>query len=153
MRRTKEKKNQQGFTLIELMVVVTVMGIVGVVVVPEFNTILQRSRLTADISTIKTAQGMVDYYHQDNNSWPGTTVQEVINTLADQAYLDVRYLEKIGEDEKDKALLLQTDGAVAEWDNANNRLQLKVATKDYDLYNKQEDKNQKWIVEVPEVKE
>ena len=41
------RKNQQGFTLVELLIVVIILGILAAVVIPQFNSAANESREAA----------------------------------------------------------------------------------------------------------
>lgn len=47
----KKAKNQKGFTLIELIVVLAILGIIALIAIPRFAGIQQASRLKADNAT------------------------------------------------------------------------------------------------------
>ena len=64
------KQIQQGFTLIELMIVVAIIGILAAVAIPSYQDYTARAQVTEAVNLsagFKT--GMAEYY-QDKGIWP-----------------------------------------------------------------------------------
>jgi prepilin-type N-terminal cleavage/methylation domain-containing protein len=80
------KKN--GFTLVELMIVVTILGILAAIVIPEFQGHAAESRESAVKSSLHTVRCQIELYKmQHNNLNPGyfnATFQTSAGMLADQ---------------------------------------------------------------------
>lgn len=51
---TKVKKKKKGFTLIELIIVIAIIGILALIAIPKFNTMRRDSQIRADIANAKT---------------------------------------------------------------------------------------------------
>ncbi len=62
----------QGFTLIEIMIVVTILGILGAIIVPNFIGRLDQARVTAAEANLRSIGAALDLYRLDNFQYPGS---------------------------------------------------------------------------------
>ena len=60
-----------GFTLVELMIVVVIVGILAAVAVPSYNDYVVRGKLTEAYSTLGSLRIQAEQYFQDNRSYAG----------------------------------------------------------------------------------
>ena len=69
------KKNNKGFTLAELLIVVAIIAVLVAISIPIFSTQLEKSREATDIANIRSAYAeVVTGYLADNNSSSKITV-------------------------------------------------------------------------------
>lgn len=63
-------KRQKGFTIVELLIVIVVIGILATLVIVTFSGIQQRARNTARETDINAIQGYVESFYAINGYYP-----------------------------------------------------------------------------------
>ncbi|WP_217539126.1 pilin [Vibrio metschnikovii] len=64
---------QQGFTLIELMIVVAIIGVLATVAVPAYKDYVTKSEASSAIATLRALQTPAELYIQEHGSLTGVS--------------------------------------------------------------------------------
>jgi len=83
------KRKSSGFTLIELMIVVAIIGILAAIAIPKFGQMLEKSREGSTKGTLGSLRSSACMYYGDTAGvWPTT-----LNTFS--AYSFSKYMDSI----------------------------------------------------------
>jgi type IV pilus assembly protein PilA len=73
---------QKGFTLIELMIVVAIIGILAAIAIPAYQNYTKRSHVSEGLSLAAGAKAAVTEFYSSNGRWPGTNASAGLATAA-----------------------------------------------------------------------
>lgn len=115
------RPSEQGFTLIELMVVIVILGLLAAIVTFNVLPLGDRGKITkakADIATIESA---LDLYKLQNDGYPSTSdgLQALVAPPADadpSKYQRGGYIKKLPQDPWGRPYLYAAPGAHGEVD-------------------------------------
>lgn len=79
------KKN--GFTLIELIVVLAIMAAISAIAIPNFANIAEKSKLKSDIQSARIIDNAKDLYESESNDDLGNTASDMVQNLKAKNYL------------------------------------------------------------------
>ncbi|MEZ8142579.1 pilin [Enterovibrio sp. FF113] len=76
-------RKQKGFSLIELMIVVTVIGVLSAIALPAYQKYALKSEAAAGLATLRSLQTNITTYVADTGSFPATDKLSEIGAAAD----------------------------------------------------------------------
>lgn len=118
----KKLKNQQGFTLIEIMVVVVILGILAAAVVPKIMSRPEQARIEKTKHDITALESALSIYKLDNFQYPSTDqglealVTKPGGSPQPRNYKNGGYIKKLNKDPWGKEYLYLIPGTHGEFD-------------------------------------
>ena len=88
------KHKNTGFTLVEILIVVIILGILAAIVIPQFTEASNDARVSALVSDLQTVRSQVELYKvQHKDDYPGTvsgvwTIGNFVTHLTSKTTID-----------------------------------------------------------------
>ena len=86
------KKKQQGFTLIELMIVVAIIGILAAIAIPAYQDYTKRAQISEGLTLSAGAKTGIAEYFADHGVWPSNNTEA---SVADRHDIKGKYTEHV----------------------------------------------------------
>jgi type IV pilus assembly protein PilA len=87
------KKVQQGFTLIELMIVVAIIGILAAIAIPAYQDYTIRAQVSEGLNLSGGAKAAVTEFYQDRGAFPTDNVEAGLDVPAN---IKGKYVQQVG---------------------------------------------------------
>ncbi|HEZ5764200.1 TPA: pilin [Neisseria meningitidis] len=126
---------QKGFTLIELMIVIAIVGILAAVALPAYQDYTARAQVSEAILLAEGQKSAVTEYYLNHGKWPGNNTSAGVATSSE---IKGKYVEKV-----------EVKNGVVTATMASSNVNNEIKGKKLSLWAKRQDGSVKWFCGQP----
>ena len=82
MNKTRDRRNRRGFTIVEILVVVIIIGVLVAMIMPAYFGRIGEAKQTVAKSKLPSIETAIMLFRQDYDRWP-VSLNEIVNRPAD----------------------------------------------------------------------
>ncbi|ENV6490990.1 pilin [Neisseria gonorrhoeae] len=127
---------QKGFTLIELMIVIAIVGILAAVALPAYQDYTARAQVSEAILLAEGQKSAVTEYYLNNGKWPANNTSAGVASPADK--IKGKYVEKV-----------EVAKGVVTAEMASTGVNKEIKDKKLSLWGRRENGSVKWFCGQP----
>ncbi len=71
-------KRENGFSLIELLIVIAIVGVISAIAIPQYSDYVTRSKLAEPASVLSETRVRLEQYFQDNRTYVGACAANTV---------------------------------------------------------------------------
>lgn len=114
-------KEEKGFTMIELIIVIAIIAIIGAILAPNFNSITTKAKVKADIDSAREVCRQASLYNAERGEYPKGNSEVAFNQKANTGGLK----ELVDENYLEISPSPQTKGVIFSYNENNGKCILK----------------------------
>ena len=80
-----QQRNSRGFTLIELMITVAIVGILAAIALPSYKNYVIRAKLVAGTNSLSTLRAQMEQYYLDNRTYMTVSSPSIVTPCTQNA--------------------------------------------------------------------
>jgi len=80
---------QQGFTIVELLIVIIIIAILGVIALPQFLNAQDRGKQSQTIANLRNIASAMALYHADENEYPVASTIGSLKSVLEDIYMEI----------------------------------------------------------------
>ena len=84
----KFMKNQRGFTLVELMITIVIVGVLATVAIPLYQANVKRAKASESDATMGSIRTALRVHYAENSDYPIEASYVAVHTLTDSIDID-----------------------------------------------------------------
>ncbi len=89
-------KNQSGFTLIEMLIVIIILGILAMVIIPQISVSTGDAKVSTIRTNLSTVRNAIElYYHQHDQTYPGAVKTDGTGTATVAGDLPAAFVDQL----------------------------------------------------------
>jgi len=98
-------KKNSGFSLVELMIVIVIIGVLAAVAVPIYSNNVMKAKMSEADATLGSIRTQLRLYYGENGEYPTATAADVI----DETWHDIKAGELTGRYFADSSFVITSD--------------------------------------------
>ena len=124
-------KEEKGFTMIELIIVIAIIAIIGAIIAPSFTKATTKSKIKADVASIREVNRQIALYMAEKGQYPSDESESTYSDPDDSGGL--KELENAGY--LDKVPQPQTKGLKFSYSDSTGQAKIKGDNPNQDVIN------------------